>query len=75
MLDLVLTNLEKYYEKPIKFSAFGLSDHVTIAVKTKAKMHVQSCEEKTSMLEEIIKIGLYAIMPLESKTVISNEPV
>ena len=26
------------------------------------------------MLEEIIKIGLDAIMPLESKTVISNEP-
>jgi hypothetical protein len=26
------------------------------------------------MLEEIIKFGLDAIMPLESKTVISNEP-
>ena len=35
---------------------------------------VQSCEEKISTLEEIVKIGLDSIIPLESKTIISNEP-
>ena len=36
-LDLVLTNLDKFYEKPIKMSPFGLSDHVTIVVKPKKR--------------------------------------
>ncbi len=95
------TNLEKFYEKPTKYAAFGLSDHVTIVVKPRARIQnkpvklttksrdmtpnkqyamtsyleqvnvsnlinsIQSCEEKISMLEEIVKIGLDAIMPLE----------
>ena len=34
---------------------------------------VQSCEEKTSVLEDNMRFSLDAIMPLESKTVISNK--
>jgi hypothetical protein len=37
ILDLVLTNLDKFYEKPIKMSRFGLFDHVTIVVKPKKR--------------------------------------
>jgi hypothetical protein len=35
---------------------------------------VQSCDDKVSMLETIVKIGLDFIMPLQTRTVISNEP-
>ena len=34
----------------------------------------ESCEEKTPALETIIKMGLYVMLPLKSKTVIANEP-
>ena len=33
----MLTNLDKFYEKPIKMSPFGLSDHATIVVKPKKR--------------------------------------
>ena len=35
ILDLVLTNMEKYYANPGKLSPFALSHHVTIEVKPK----------------------------------------
>ncbi len=36
-LDLILTNLNSYYDTPIKLSPFGLSDHVTVEVQPKVK--------------------------------------
>jgi hypothetical protein len=38
---------------------------------------VQSCDDKVAMLEMIVKIsiGLDFIVPLQTRTVISNEPV
>jgi hypothetical protein len=36
---------------------------------------VQSCDDRVSILEIIVKIGLDIIMPLQIRTVISNEPV
>ena len=109
-LDLVLTNLKKFYEEPTKMSAFGLSDHITIEVKAKTIAQVKStksikqlsdlrpskryavraylqqvnvsnlidlvpsCEAKVKMLETIVSIGINSIMPMKSKTVVSNEP-
>lgn len=35
---------------------------------------VQSCEKKVSLLEMIIKTGLDSILPLRSRTVLSNDP-
>ena len=35
---------------------------------------VYSCEEKVSLLEELIKTGLDTVLPLRSKTVQLNEP-
>ena len=35
----------------------------------------QSCDDKVSTLETIVKIGLDFIMPLETRTVISNASV
>lgn len=34
-LDLVLTNLHEYYQDPVKFPPFGLSDHCTIIIHPK----------------------------------------
>ena len=36
-LDLILTNLNDYYDTPIKLPPFGLSDHVTIEVQPLAR--------------------------------------
>ena len=38
ILDLVLTNLKNFYEKPEKLSPFGLSDHVTIKVRSRTRV-------------------------------------
>ena len=43
----MLTNLEKFYKKLIKLPAFGLSDHVTIVVKPKAKMQDKPVKSMT----------------------------
>ncbi len=37
-LNVKRTNLEKFYEKPTKYAAFGLSDHVPIVVKPRARI-------------------------------------
>jgi hypothetical protein len=39
-LDLILTNLNSYYDTPIKLSPFGLSDHVTVEVQPKVKPEI-----------------------------------
>ena len=36
--------------------------------------NVHSCEEKTSLLETIVKIGLDSILPMRSKTIQSSKP-
>ena len=36
-IDLVLTNLGKFYENSTKLAAFGLSDHVVVKPKAKTK--------------------------------------
>jgi exonuclease III len=33
ILDLILTNMEKFYDSPIKRPPFGLSDHVTVEIQ------------------------------------------
>ena len=37
-LDLILTNLSTFYEKPEKFPPFGLSDHCTITFQPQLKV-------------------------------------
>ena len=104
-----LPHTEKYYKYLGKLSLFGLSDHVTIEVKSKNReifpiiksiiksrdlrprtreavgtyidqvdvqgfvRSVESCEEKVTMLETIINIGLYFILPLRKIAVLSHE--
>ena len=36
-LDLILTNLDKFYQSPKKLPPFGLSDHFTIFTTPKRK--------------------------------------
>ena len=36
-LDLILTNWSEYYQKPVKFPPFGLSDHCTIKITPKVR--------------------------------------
>jgi hypothetical protein len=39
-LDLILTNIGSYYQKPKKLSPFGLSDHAMfpkVSIKTKSR--------------------------------------
>ena len=36
-LDLILTNLKPFYNSPFKLPSFGLSDHLSIEVKPKAR--------------------------------------
>ena len=40
ILDLILTNLDQYYQEPEKFSPFGLSDHVSIVIQPRARSKV-----------------------------------
>ena len=39
-LDLILTNLQDYYDTPVSRPPFGLSDHVTIKVKPKSRAQI-----------------------------------
>ena len=40
-LDLVLTNIEKFYEEPIKRPAFGLSDHASVEIQPLSRCKTQ----------------------------------
>ena len=40
-LDLVLTNIKEFYEKPIKRPAFGFSDHVTVELQPLSRCKTQ----------------------------------
>ncbi len=39
-LDLILTNLQDYYDTPVSRPPFGLSDHVSIEVKPKSRAQI-----------------------------------
>ena len=51
ILDLVLTNLNKYYKKPRIFPPFGLSDHNTIVVE--GQLRDRSCSTKILLKRDI----------------------
>ena len=40
-LDLVLTNLHKFYGQPVKCAPFGLSDHMSVELKPKYRSQLQ----------------------------------
>lgn len=39
-LDLILTNLQNFYNTPVKRPNFGLSDHVSVEVQPKQRVHL-----------------------------------
>ena len=41
-LDLILTNLEQYYQPPVRLSPFGLSDHFTVLIEPKLRTDHQT---------------------------------
>ena len=41
-LDLILTNLEQYYQPPVRLSPFGLSDHFTVLIEPKLQTDHQT---------------------------------
>ena len=41
-LDLILTNLEQYYQPPVRLPPFGLSDHFTVFVEPKLRTDHQT---------------------------------
>ena len=110
-LDIVLTNLNAFFDQPTKCSPFGLSDHMSIEVRPvergniqeKSKLtvktrdlrpssrlamrkylelvdipemlsRVNSCDEKASLQETIVKTGLDYVLPLRRKKIKSNDP-
>lgn len=109
-LDLILTNLQDFYNVPDKRPPFGLSDHMTIELKPKTRSQlsklrltvksrdlrpssrlamgtylqqvnvpallntVDTCAEKVTLFESIVKTGLDLVLPLRSKTIHLNEP-
>jgi hypothetical protein len=109
-LDLILTNINEFYESPIKHPPLGLSDHLSIEIQPRERCTmngatikirsrdlrpskraamatylqqedvnsligaVDSCQEKTLLLQEIITTGLDLILPTRTRTVHSTEP-
>ena len=45
-LDLILTNWSEYYQKPVKFPPFGLSDHCTIKIIPKVRSKRENSTKK-----------------------------
>ena len=110
-LDIVLTNLNAFFDQPTKCAPFGLSDHMSIEVRPVERRNIQekskltvktrdlrpssrlamrkylelvdipemlrrvdSCDEKASLLETIVKTGLDYVLPLRRKKIKSNDP-
>ncbi|XP_028416439.1 uncharacterized protein LOC114540505 [Dendronephthya gigantea] len=45
-LDLVLTNLYEYYDQPVKYAPFGLSDHMSVEFKPKERCQPQRAQKR-----------------------------
>ena len=50
-LDIVLTNLNAFFDQPTKCAPFGLSDHMSIEVRPVERRNIQE-KEPRSCLEE-----------------------
>ena len=44
-LDLVLTNLDDFYDQPERYAPFGLSDHVSIVLKPKQRSELSKARK------------------------------
>jgi hypothetical protein len=59
-LDLILTNIGSYYQKPKKLSPFGLSDHATIEIQplTRSEFPKVSIKTKSRDLRPTSQLAL-----------------
>ena len=57
-LDLILTNLKKYYQPPVKLPPFGLSDHFTVLAEPKIRGDNQ-LNKKTKHSRDLRSKGCY----------------
>ena len=60
ILDLILTNIGSYYQKPKKLSPFGLSDHATIEIQplTRSEFPKVSIKTKSRDLRPTSQLAL-----------------
>ena len=66
-LDLILTNLSSFYAPPIRISLFGLSDHMSIEVKTKDRSQlpaVSKVKVKTRDLRPSARLAIRRYLEL-----------
>ena len=61
ILDLILTNLDQYYQEPEKFSPFGLSDHVSIVIQPRARSKIPKATFKIKSRDTIETIYVQTI--------------
>ena len=52
-LDLILSNLDRFYNNPERFSPFGLSDHCTVALFPKLRVKENNSACKTIRIRKL----------------------
>ena len=60
-LDIVLTNLSTYYDKPTKCAPFGLSDHVTIEIRPIKRSQVQGSSIASVKVRDLKPSSRFAV--------------
>ena len=60
-LDIVLTNLSTYYDKPTKCAPFGLSDHVTIEIRPIKRSQVQGTSTASVKVRDLRPSSRFAV--------------
>ena len=72
-LDLILSNLDRFYNNPEKFSPFGLSDHCTVALFPKLRVKENNSACKTIRIRKLKSISCMASL-LEENELLSAAP-
>jgi hypothetical protein len=60
-LDIVLTNLSTYYDKPTKCAPFGLSDQVTIETRSIKRSQVQGTSTASVKVRDLRPSSRFAV--------------